>query len=819
MARGEMLKDRRQEHWSGLRESAATAAAVALPVGKSVQLSASYQDAIKDIAITGDLAPAAEAALGQSVRAAALRFNQSQFEIAKGVGILIAEGMSPDKASSQIGLLAKFTTATRAAMADAARMNVAFDQLGVKDKELAFNQATKAGKQGSFEIRDMAKWFPDLGGMMKSIGVEGNEAVVNMASRLQIARRTAGNNDEAANNFKNFLSKLTSPDTLNDFAKVNIDLQGSLLRLARQGLDPVEGAVGAIMDKMRQSSPQAVKELEKLSAELAAIKDPTERAAEMARRRTMIEAIGNRAGLSSMFQDMQAMSYLLAEVQNRSDLKKIQEEVKTGKGKSGKSQIDEDFAKRMQGASEQFKQLKIGLTDIGITIGDALLPSLVSVVDAIKPGVKAFGDWAKQNPGLLKGIIGVVGGLTLLRTAMFSLKLLGNLMFLAPSNSIFTRWMSLTSRITTLRALLAGGMPRLPLALPSVATSGIANLAPRLLAGFQAVLPWIGRAGMMLLRLSPIGLVLSTVGLVVYKYWKPIKGFFVGLWQGLSSVAGPAIKSLIQSVIGFGTSIGRLLLSIPGVGFAFRAISTVAAPLFSMLVNGVKAVWNWFANLLEPVDDVGGKAQNMGQKVGVVLGGIVKGLIDLPTKFIKLGTDLVDGLVNGIRTRIGSAVQVVEELGNSAIGKFKSALGIKSPSRVFMGFGDNIAQGAAIGVARTAGVVATATAGMALATTTAWGKPTLPPPAVGKRPAITQQAQLAAAVQAGAGASAPSVPSRIASTAAAGNVTVNLYQTFHIDGGGKNVKEQIQQATQLTVRELEKMMEQVYARQQRRAFS
>ncbi|STB70796.1 hypothetical protein [Chromobacterium violaceum] len=82
MARGEMLKDRRQEHWSGLRESAATAAAVALPVGKSVQLSASYQDAIKDIAITGDLAPAAEAALGQSVRTAALRFNQSQFEMA-----------------------------------------------------------------------------------------------------------------------------------------------------------------------------------------------------------------------------------------------------------------------------------------------------------------------------------------------------------------------------------------------------------------------------------------------------------------------------------------------------------------------------------------------------------------------------------------------------------------------------------------------------------------------------------------------------------------------------------------------------------------
>ena len=203
------------------------------------------------------------------------------------------------------------------------------------------------------------------------------------------------------------------------------------------------------------------------------------------------------------------------------------------------------------------------------------------------------------------------------------------------------------------------------------------------------------------------------MGLLVYKYWQPIKGFFVGLWQGLSSVAAPAIKALTQSVMSFGSSIGRLMLAIPGVGFAFRLLRAVVAPVFNALVSGVQSVWNWFKNLLKPVDDVGGKAQDMGRRFGTALGDIIKGVADLPTRFLKLGSQIVDGLVSGIKAKLGEAVAVVGNLGDAVAGKFKSALGIHSPSRVFMGFGDNIAHGAAIGIGRSAGLASKAAAGMA----------------------------------------------------------------------------------------------------------
>ncbi|WP_275760921.1 phage tail tape measure protein [Ralstonia pseudosolanacearum] len=411
MARGEALKTARADLRGQAMETAGTAVALGAPVVKSVRLAAGYEDAIKDIAITGDLSRNEELKLGQTIRDAALRFNQTQFDIAKGVGVLVAEGMDPAKAERQAAMLAKTATATRASFEDLARMNVSFDLLGVKNMELAYNQAAKAGKQGSFELRDMAKWFPALGGMMKSLGIVGNEAVVNMASRLQIARRTAGSNDEAANNFKNFLSKLTSPDTQKDFEKAGIDLQKSLMRTARDGLDPIEAGVSIIMARMKEAAPDAALEMQKLSAEMEKIKDPAQRAAEMERRRGFIDAIGQRAGLGELFQDMQAMSYLLAELQNRGDLKKVMNETRTGTGKDGKAQIDEDFAKRMEGATEQFNAFKISVMDIGITIGDALLPPLTELLKEVKPGVKAFGDWAKEHPRLIKGVIGLVGGL------------------------------------------------------------------------------------------------------------------------------------------------------------------------------------------------------------------------------------------------------------------------------------------------------------------------------------------------------------------------------------------------------------------------
>lgn len=72
--------------------------------------------------------------------------------------------------------------------------------------------------------------------------------------------------------------------------------------------------------------------------------------------------------------------------------------------------------------------------------------------------------------------------------------------------------------------------------------------------------------------------------------------------------------------------------------------------------------------------------------------------IDLPTKFTEFGSNLISGLVNGIRNAWDGAKEWVISLGQSIKGWFTGEMEIHSPSRVFKGYGVNMVEGLAIGM-------------------------------------------------------------------------------------------------------------------------
>jgi hypothetical protein len=345
-----------------------------------------------------------------------------------------------------------------------------------------------------------------------------------------------------------------------------------MLRAARQGLDPIEAGVGIIMDKMAQRSPQVAAELKALSDELAKIQDPAQRAAEMERRRTMIEALGQRAGLGEMFQDMQAMSYLLAELQNRDDLKKIREETASGKGASGQSALDEDFAKRMESPIEQFKRVKIELQDLAMTVGDALLPPLLEIVRAVQPAVSAFAAWAKEHPVLIKGLIGAALGMAALKAVVLSGAWALNFFVKSPLALASVAWQTLAARVLIGRAALLSGVGPLKaigmaagLSTGAMAKLGAAfvwmkGVAVAALTAVGRAVLWLGRA----VLLNPIGLVLSaiagaayliwrnwdTIGPLLGRVWGHIKSGFEAAWQWLKGLPGRMLDIGRQIVAG-----------------------------------------------------------------------------------------------------------------------------------------------------------------------------------------------------------------------------------------------------------------------------
>lgn len=267
---------------------------------------------------------------------------------------------------------------------------------------------------------------------------------------------------------------------------------------------------------------------------------------------------------------------------------------------------------------------------------------------------------------------------------------------------------------------------------------------------------WLGRAAVM----NPIGLAIAgmaAAAYLLYRHWEPIRGFFQRLWA--------AVRQVFSSAI---TSVGRVVLGWKPLGL-FRGVFAAAL--------------RWLG-------------------------------VDLPQSFRSFGANLMQGLAQGIHGAAGSAVAAVGDFAQGLKTRFTSLLGIKSPSRVFMGFGGDIAQGARLGILQAAPAVQDAAQHLAAA---AAGAAQAAPSALGGRVQASLQAMHAISGAAGAHAGAASA----SGTAA---VQVQFSPTIHVGGAGgagagADVRQQVQQALQAGLRELEAMMRQVQADQWRRGFA
>lgn len=259
------------------------------------------------------------------------------------------------------------------------------------------------------------------------------------------------------------------------------------------------------------------------------------------------------------------------------------------------------------------------------------------------------------------------------------------------------------------------------------------------LAG-QAVL-WLGRA----LLMNPIGLLITGIALgayLIYRYWEPIKGFFSGLWTEIKAGFNGGLSGIVGLIINFSP-----------LGLFYRAFA---------------GVMSYFG-------------------------------IELPGKFSEFGGMLVTGLVNGISNMAGSLKESVVGIGSSVKGWFTETLGIQSPSRVFMGYGANISEGAAIGITSQSDLVRRAALGMATQS-----KVDMLPP----NPADVSRASMMGGF---AGAGQGATPSASAAP------------TFHFSPqinvpGGPGVREQVTQGLQAGYADFVKMMERYNHDKRRRSY-
>lgn len=318
------------------------------------------------------------------------------------------------------------------------------------------------------------------------------------------------------------------------------------------------------------------------------------------------------------------------------------------------------------------------------------------------------------------------------------------------------------------------------------------------------------------LMTNPIFLVLGLLGVVAYvlyshwdtvvstskALWQGLSDFFSGLWAAVTSAFQAAwtnISSFFSSGI---ANISAVILNWSPVGLFYQAFAAVLGyfgiQLPASLTGLISMAVNAVSNLIMSWSPVAAFQTAFAAVWGFMAG--------LPSRFVTFGSQIVQGLVNGIRAGAGAVVGAISNMASSAMAKAKSMFGIHSPSRVFRSYGDFITRGLDIGIGKGADKPVSTVGAMA-------GRL--------KNRFAERMGQLRSDIAARvSGSSADFAAARAqqaapVSAAAAGALTVHFSPTIHAPGGDPA---QIQTAVQMGLREFEQLFNRLMADRERRSY-
>lgn len=278
-------------------------------------------------------------------------------ELLTGLETYVGKGLSVSDGTAALEATGRAAKATGAQFDEMASAGfAAMDNLKVTPQELrkAFDIMAASGKEGSFELKDMARNFPELTATAQALGIKGVDGVASLAAALQVAMKSAGSADQAANNMSNFLGKLTTPDAVKKFADQGVDIQKELNKAVADGVDPLEHMLGVI---------------QKMTG-------------------------GDQFKMGELFSDKQVLDFLRAAIPNLEEYRRIKDKAAGADGI-----IDKDYQRSMEGFNESLRQLRQSFTGL-VGASGALLPVFTEIIQSMTGVIDGIRDWTVANPEL-----------------------------------------------------------------------------------------------------------------------------------------------------------------------------------------------------------------------------------------------------------------------------------------------------------------------------------------------------------------------------------------------------------------------------------
>ncbi|WP_144722243.1 hypothetical protein [Cellulosimicrobium sp. TH-20] len=283
---------------------------------------------------------------------------------------------------------------------------------------------------------------------------------------------------------------------------------------------------------------------------------------------------------------------------------------------------------------------------------------------------------AIAGPPLITAIVTLIGGLAeILILNMPALLQAGLLMFMALIQAVGE---ILPPLIEALAAMLPSLVETIAAMLPDLLAAGLEALMGLVMAVAEN-LPNILEA---LVSMVPV-LVQTIIGFLP-DFLKAMLNALVALVTAVAQSLPLVIRALTDMIPGLVTTLidmGPELL--PAF---FEALTSLITALIDIAPDVLSAVWDLITALIEEFSNV-----------------------DL----LQVGKDIIRGLISGITSMGGELVSSIKRTVTDKLPAFvKDALGIHSPSRVFMALGGYTAEGMALGISRGASAVQRAADGL-----------------------------------------------------------------------------------------------------------
>ncbi|WP_372000879.1 phage tail tape measure protein [Tistrella mobilis] len=640
-------------------------------------------------------------------------------ELTRGLEILVGKGLDPGKALASLERVGSAALATGAEIEDLSttayslidNMKIAPEQMGK-----AFDMLAQAGKLGGFELRDMARDFPQLTAAAQALGMKGAEGIATLSTAVQVALKGAGSPSEAANNFANFLAKMTAPETVKRFADMGVDLADEFKEATDKGLDPVRWM-------------------------LERIQDLTE---------------GDQFKMGELFGDQQVLNFIKPMLANLSEYDRMRKEVLAADGV-----VDKDKARMAEASSVALDRARIAFGRVVAAFEVAIDPMITVLADAFTGLANSIAGVVEAAPGLTGVVAGVVGiGLalrsvfTVISIGRGALQLLGlrgaeaagrvGLLgrafrlvggLLVPGLGTMLNLGAAMNGPVRAGALSAGGalrgLVRQAVGLGGAAFSGAGQAA----LGLGRVLLGLGRVALpvvigavralgLALLMNPIGLAITAIAggaVLLITYWDDVKAFFQGLWPAIEAGASAAWE-VLKTVLSWTPAglVVRLWQALPdGLAGVWSAVVDGASAAWNRVTDGISAAWDGLKAAIawSPADLV----TEAWSVLPDLLGGIWDRVLQAASAVWSRVSELVTAPIRSVRDTLGKAWNWVTGDGDG------TAAGSSAPPQPSSTGGSGPAGGVAGLAARTGGGLA-ATAG----TVAALAAPAsaAPPPAV-----------------------------------------------------------------------------------------